>query len=188
MQPGDVKNGLNLFASRLCLHCSELKAAQLLLAAVGTLLRLSLEENLTDLGCVSQLPGGCTDAILPVTWASENGKAVDVFLVLTNNPLWMFAASPLDSLKKHRRVQWFISELWSWFWGWNHLYLKYAGVWKHWSNLWVKCSPAFIKITTPLIETFVCFFFLLSNLPFLPRNSELLRSWWCAIWPPLETL
>lgn len=80
----------------------------------GLLLRLSLEENLTDLGCVSQLPGGCTDAILPVTWASENGKAVDVFLILTNNPLWMFAASPLDSLKKHRRVQWFIPHWYNW--------------------------------------------------------------------------
>lgn len=63
---------------------------------------------LTDLGCVSQLPGGCTDCTLPVTWASESGKAVDVFIVLTNNPLWMFAASPVESLKKHRRVQWFI--------------------------------------------------------------------------------
>lgn len=88
--------------------CFDKKAAELLLAAVRTFFALSLKDNLIGLCCVSQMPGGCTDAILPVTWASENGKAFDVFIILTNNPLWMFAASPLDCLKKHRRVQLFI--------------------------------------------------------------------------------
>lgn len=43
-----------------------------------------------------------------------------------------------------------------------------------------------IDQTTILIETL--FVYLSSNLPFVPRNSELLPSWWCAIWPPPETL
>lgn len=55
-----------------------------------------------------QLPGGSTDCTLPITWATENEKAVDVFIILTNNPLWAFAASPLEALKNHRQVHTFI--------------------------------------------------------------------------------
>ncbi|XP_068557609.1 RNA-binding protein RO60 [Cebidichthys violaceus] len=50
-----------------------------------------------------KIPGGSTDCTLPVTWATENGKAVDVFIILINNPLWAFTASPVESLKKHRQ-------------------------------------------------------------------------------------
>ncbi|XP_074545594.1 RNA-binding protein RO60 [Halichoeres trimaculatus] len=50
-----------------------------------------------------KIPSGSTDCTLPITWATENGKAVDVFIVLTNNPLWMFTASPVETLKKHRQ-------------------------------------------------------------------------------------
>lgn len=55
-----------------------------------------------------KIPSGSTDCTLPITWATENGKAVDVFIVLTNNPLWTFTASPVESLKKHRQVRSFI--------------------------------------------------------------------------------
>ena len=54
--------------------------------------------------CMFQIPGGSTDCTLPITWATENGKAIDVFIILTNNPLWAFTASPVESLKKHRQV------------------------------------------------------------------------------------
>ncbi|KAA8587363.1 hypothetical protein FQN60_016225 [Etheostoma spectabile] len=50
-----------------------------------------------------KIPGGSTDCTLPITWATENGKAVDVFIILTNNPLCTFTASPVESLKKHRQ-------------------------------------------------------------------------------------
>lgn len=50
-----------------------------------------------------KIPGGSTDCTLPITWASENGKAVDMFIVLTNNPLWTFSASPVESLRKYRQ-------------------------------------------------------------------------------------
>ncbi|XP_061696258.1 60 kDa SS-A/Ro ribonucleoprotein isoform X2 [Syngnathoides biaculeatus] len=49
-----------------------------------------------------KIPGGSTDLTLPITWAIENGKAVDVFIVLTNNPLWTFTTSPVEALRKHR--------------------------------------------------------------------------------------
>ncbi|XP_029380416.1 RNA-binding protein RO60 [Echeneis naucrates] len=51
-----------------------------------------------------KIPGGNTDCTLPITWATENGKAVDMFIILTNNPLWTFSASPVESLKKHRQI------------------------------------------------------------------------------------
>nr|XP_020507882.1 60 kDa SS-A/Ro ribonucleoprotein [Labrus bergylta]XP_020507890.1 60 kDa SS-A/Ro ribonucleoprotein [Labrus bergylta] len=50
-----------------------------------------------------KIPSGSTDCTLPIAWATENGKAVDVFIILTNNPLWMFTASPVETLKKHRQ-------------------------------------------------------------------------------------
>ncbi|XP_062285160.1 60 kDa SS-A/Ro ribonucleoprotein [Scomber scombrus] len=51
-----------------------------------------------------KIPSGSTDCTLPITWATENGKAIDVFIILTNNPLWTFTASPVESLKKHRQI------------------------------------------------------------------------------------
>uniref|UniRef100_A0A3P8RXG3 Ro60, Y RNA binding protein n=1 Tax=Amphiprion percula TaxID=161767 RepID=A0A3P8RXG3_AMPPE len=51
-----------------------------------------------------KIPSGSTDCSLPITWATESGKSVDVFIILTNNPLWTFTASPLESLKKHRQT------------------------------------------------------------------------------------
>lgn len=51
-----------------------------------------------------KVPSGSTDCALPVTWATEKGRAADVFVVLTNNPLWPFSASPAETLQKHRRV------------------------------------------------------------------------------------
>lgn len=51
------------------------------------------------------MPSGSTDCTLPVTWATEKGRAADVFIILTNNLLWPFSASPVETLQKHRRVR-----------------------------------------------------------------------------------
>ncbi|XP_019734729.1 RNA-binding protein RO60 isoform X2 [Hippocampus comes] len=51
-----------------------------------------------------KIPGGSTDCTLPIAWATDNGKAVDVFIILTNNPLWTFTASPVETLKKYRQT------------------------------------------------------------------------------------
>uniref|UniRef100_A0A3Q0QYD5 Ro60, Y RNA binding protein n=1 Tax=Amphilophus citrinellus TaxID=61819 RepID=A0A3Q0QYD5_AMPCI len=42
------------------------------------------------------------DCTLPITWATENLKAVDVCIIVTYNPLWMHTASPVEFLKKHQ--------------------------------------------------------------------------------------
>ncbi|XP_061653135.1 60 kDa SS-A/Ro ribonucleoprotein [Phyllopteryx taeniolatus] len=77
---------------------------------------LAYSEGALELCCVSadmtlaqttdelvKIPGGSTDCTLPITWAIENGKAVDVFIILTNNPMWTFTASPVLTLRKHRQ-------------------------------------------------------------------------------------
>ncbi|XP_029970734.1 RNA-binding protein RO60 [Salarias fasciatus] len=51
-----------------------------------------------------KIPSGSTDCTLPIAWATESGKSVDVFIILTNNPLWSFSASPVEALKKHRQI------------------------------------------------------------------------------------
>lgn len=104
----DLKGCLKLTLSTLPHCCCDETMTAALGCSYGVVVYLDCytEENLSSLlYCVSQIPGGCTDCTLPIAWATENGKAVDVFVVLTNNPLWMFAASPVDSLKKHRQVQ-----------------------------------------------------------------------------------
>ncbi|XP_070700860.1 RNA-binding protein RO60 [Pempheris klunzingeri] len=73
----------------------------------GTLVPCSLSADMTLAQATAELvkiPGGSTDCTLPITWATENGKAADVFIILTNNPLWTFTASPVESLKKHRQT------------------------------------------------------------------------------------
>uniref|UniRef100_A0A3Q3X380 TROVE domain-containing protein n=1 Tax=Mola mola TaxID=94237 RepID=A0A3Q3X380_MOLML len=72
----------------------------------GALVSCSLSADMTLAQVTAELvklPGGSTDCTLPITWATENEKAVDVFIILTNNPLWAFAASPLEALKNHRQ-------------------------------------------------------------------------------------
>lgn len=62
---------------------------------------MTLEEATDEL---VKLQSKRIDCTLPITWATENGKAVDVFIIVTNNPLWTDTASPLESLKKHREA------------------------------------------------------------------------------------
>ncbi|XP_037132533.1 60 kDa SS-A/Ro ribonucleoprotein isoform X2 [Syngnathus acus] len=72
----------------------------------GALVPCSISADMTLAQTTDELvkiPGGSTDCTLPIAWATENGKAVDVFVILTNNPLWTLTASPLASLKKHRQ-------------------------------------------------------------------------------------
>uniref|UniRef100_A0A3Q3X377 TROVE domain-containing protein n=1 Tax=Mola mola TaxID=94237 RepID=A0A3Q3X377_MOLML len=57
----------------------------------GALVSCSLSADMTLAQVTAELvklPGGSTDCTLPITWATENEKAVDVFIILTNNPLW----------------------------------------------------------------------------------------------------
>uniref|UniRef100_A0A3B5LCM8 TROVE domain-containing protein n=1 Tax=Xiphophorus couchianus TaxID=32473 RepID=A0A3B5LCM8_9TELE len=71
----------------------------------GAVVPCSLSADMSLAEVTAELFPSCsTDCTLPVTWATENGKSVDMFIILTNNPLWTFTASPVESLKKHRHV------------------------------------------------------------------------------------
>ncbi|XP_041847430.1 60 kDa SS-A/Ro ribonucleoprotein [Melanotaenia boesemani] len=63
--------------------------------------RMTIAEATAEL---VKIPSRSTDCTLPITWATDNGKSVDVFIILTNNPLWTLAASPVESLRKHRQA------------------------------------------------------------------------------------
>lgn len=65
---------------------------------------ISLNISFCSFEPLFKIPSGSTDCTLPITWATENDKAVDMFIILTNNPLWTFTSSPVESLKKHRQV------------------------------------------------------------------------------------
>ncbi|KAG7269856.1 hypothetical protein CRUP_032814 [Coryphaenoides rupestris] len=66
---------------------------------------ITAETSLADVaGDLVKRARGTTDCTLPITWALAEGRAVDVFVVLTNNALWTFAASPVETLRKHRQV------------------------------------------------------------------------------------
>ncbi|XP_056148952.1 60 kDa SS-A/Ro ribonucleoprotein isoform X1 [Lampris incognitus] len=69
---------------------------------------MSLVDVTTEL---VKIPSGSTDCTIPITWATENRKAVDMFVVLTNNPLWTFSASPVETLRKHRQQSGIFSKL-----------------------------------------------------------------------------
>ncbi|KAM3866023.1 RNA-binding protein RO60 [Diretmus argenteus] len=87
---------------------------QVLVYSEGALfpLPISADMTLSDLTIeLVKIPSGSTDCTLPITWATENGKAVDVFVVLTNNPLWTFTASPVETLNKHRQKTGALSKL-----------------------------------------------------------------------------
>ncbi|XP_058501182.1 60 kDa SS-A/Ro ribonucleoprotein [Solea solea] len=78
---------------------------QVLAYSEGALVPCTVSADVTLAQATTELvkiPGGSTDCTLPIIWATENGKAVDVFIILTNNPVWTFTASPVEFLQKHR--------------------------------------------------------------------------------------
>ncbi|KAK5888537.1 hypothetical protein CesoFtcFv8_014621 [Champsocephalus esox] len=92
------------FALALCSQQSELKTRQVAFKALKEVCRdpAHLFSFIQQKKELREDPGGSTDCTLPISWATESGKAADVFIILTNNPVWTFTASPVPSLKKHR--------------------------------------------------------------------------------------
>ncbi|KAJ8270287.1 hypothetical protein GJAV_G00112560 [Gymnothorax javanicus] len=58
-----------------------------------------------------KIPSLSTDCALPVLWATEKGKVVDVFIVLTNNDAWFGKIHPVEALKMHRQKMGVFSKL-----------------------------------------------------------------------------
>ncbi|MEJ2886305.1 TROVE domain-containing protein [Actinomycetospora aeridis] len=51
---------------------------------------------------VADLPFGGTDCSLPMTWAAEQGREVDTFVVVTDNETWAGAIHPHQALVRYR--------------------------------------------------------------------------------------
>ncbi|KAM9323580.1 RNA-binding protein RO60 [Pholidichthys leucotaenia] len=72
---------------------------------------LSADMTLQEATAELVKPNESTDCTLPLKWATENGKSVDVFIILTNNPLLPLTASPVEALKKYRQTSGAASKL-----------------------------------------------------------------------------
>ncbi|KAL0966790.1 hypothetical protein UPYG_G00300180 [Umbra pygmaea] len=65
---------------------------------------ISADMSLCDVVAeLVKIPSGYTDCSLPILWASENGVAVDMFIVFTNNPCWYCKANPAECLRTYRK-------------------------------------------------------------------------------------
>ncbi|KAM9501010.1 RNA-binding protein RO60 [Clarias gariepinus] len=58
-----------------------------------------------------QVCSSCTDCALPITWASENDKKVDVFIIFTNNETWPGRFNPVEALRTYRQKTGLFSKL-----------------------------------------------------------------------------
>ncbi|XP_072297293.1 RNA-binding protein RO60 [Eucyclogobius newberryi] len=79
---------------------------QVLAYSGGSLVPCSVAAGMTLEQVTAELvktPSESTDCTLPMAWATENKKAVDIFIIMTNNPIWAFSASPVEALKRHRQ-------------------------------------------------------------------------------------
>ncbi|MFZ5478100.1 MAG: TROVE domain-containing protein [Myxococcota bacterium] len=67
-------------------------------------LELSPRQRLDDVvRATSELPFGGTDCALPMVWAKEQKREVDVFVVLTDNETWAGDIHPIQALRAYRR-------------------------------------------------------------------------------------
>ncbi|TSS97574.1 60 kDa SS-A/Ro ribonucleoprotein [Bagarius yarrelli] len=64
------------------------------IAADSSLLQITIQ--------LLQACSSCTDCTLPITWASDNDKMVDVFVVFTNNDTWPGRSSSAHTLRMYR--------------------------------------------------------------------------------------
>jgi 60 kDa SS-A/Ro ribonucleoprotein len=52
---------------------------------------------------VAHLPSGATDCALPMTWAREQGRRYDSFVIVTDNETWHGQVHPHQALERYRR-------------------------------------------------------------------------------------
>lgn len=67
-------------------------------------LAISPRQRLDDvIRSVSDLPFGGTDCALPMTWALQQGKQVDTFVILTDSETWAGGIHPHQALQTYRQ-------------------------------------------------------------------------------------
>ncbi|XP_051556805.1 RNA-binding protein RO60-like isoform X2 [Myxocyprinus asiaticus] len=79
----------------------------------GVVVPCDISSDMTLMQAAAQLiqtPGGSTDCALPITWASENDKTVDVFIIFTNNQTFE-RANPAVTLQTYRKKTGIFSKL-----------------------------------------------------------------------------
>jgi 60 kDa SS-A/Ro ribonucleoprotein len=65
---------------------------------------LSPRQRLEDAQrVIDQMPAGGTDCSLPMLWASQNKKAVDLFVVYTDSETWAGDIHPMQALQRYRQ-------------------------------------------------------------------------------------
>uniref|UniRef100_A0A672SXN0 TROVE domain-containing protein n=1 Tax=Sinocyclocheilus grahami TaxID=75366 RepID=A0A672SXN0_SINGR len=94
-------------AAAMCLvrHTTTEPDAQIVVFSEGSVRPCAVSSDMTFMQVAAHLiqtPGGSTDCALPITWASENDKSVDVFIIFTNNQTFG-RENPADTLKTYRQ-------------------------------------------------------------------------------------
>lgn len=101
-------------AAAMCMVIAQTELnAQIVVFSEGSVLPCTVSPDMTLMQVAAQLiqtPGGSTDCALPITWASENEKTVDVFIVFTNNQT-LGRENPADTLKTYRQKSGLFSKL-----------------------------------------------------------------------------
>ncbi|XP_051716494.1 60 kDa SS-A/Ro ribonucleoprotein [Ctenopharyngodon idella] len=101
-------------AAAMCMVIAQTELnAQIVVFSEGGVVPCTISSDMTLMQVAAQLiqtPGGSTDCALPITWASENEKSVDVFIIFTNNHT-LGRKNPADTLKTYRQKSGVFSKL-----------------------------------------------------------------------------
>ncbi|XP_053089193.1 60 kDa SS-A/Ro ribonucleoprotein [Pangasianodon hypophthalmus] len=88
--------------------------SDVLLFSEGAVVPCSISADSSLLQITMQLVQVCssyTDCTLPITWASENDKMADVFVIFTNNETWPGRSNPAETLRTYRQKTGILSKL-----------------------------------------------------------------------------
>ncbi|XP_048019892.1 60 kDa SS-A/Ro ribonucleoprotein isoform X1 [Megalobrama amblycephala] len=101
-------------AAAMCMVIAQTELnAQIVVFSEGGVVPCTVSSDMTLMQVAAQLiqtPGGSTDCALPIIWASENEKTVDVFIIFTNNHT-LGRKNPADTLKTYRQKSGVFSKL-----------------------------------------------------------------------------
>ncbi|TRY66104.1 hypothetical protein DNTS_035592 [Danionella cerebrum] len=115
---GTVTHGSSIstvaVAAGMCMIFAQTEpTAQIVVFSEGSLVPCAISANMTLMEAAEvliQAPVPGTDCALPITWASENEKTVDVFIIFTNNRC-TGTENPADALKMYRQKSGVFSKL-----------------------------------------------------------------------------
>ncbi|XP_076829275.1 RNA-binding protein RO60 isoform X2 [Brachyhypopomus gauderio] len=82
--------------------------AEVLVFSEGAMVPCAISANASITQVMAQLVqarSSTTDCSLPILWAADNHKMVDVFIVFTNNETWFGRANPAETLRMYRQVE-----------------------------------------------------------------------------------